>query len=126
MEEQSEAGNVDEISQLDCVRAVCQSEWGEGDEVRVLPCGHQFQTGCVDHWLGKHKECCLLCKTDVRTSWDPVTATWRGVADGGGGRRWEEEEGRIINDTIEGPRDVAVERLSQFSREAGLRTGLKK
>jgi hypothetical protein len=47
------------------VCAVCQSEWEEGDEVRVLPCGHQFHTGCVDRWLGQHKACCPLCKADV-------------------------------------------------------------
>jgi hypothetical protein len=97
-----EAANGDEISQLETktllactecegVCAVCQSEWEEGDEVRVLPCGHQFHTGCVDRWLGRHKACCPLCKADVRPSWDdvstqeewdPVTATWQGVVEG--------------------------------------------
>jgi hypothetical protein len=96
-----EAANSDEISQLETktllactecegVCAVCQSEWEEGDEVRVLPCGHQFHTGCVDRWLGRHKACCPLCKADVRPSWDdvstqeewdPVTATWQGVVE---------------------------------------------
>ena len=47
------------------VCAVCQCEWEEGDEVRVLPCGHHFHTGCVGQWLGKHRACCPLCKADV-------------------------------------------------------------
>jgi hypothetical protein len=27
---------------------VCQCEWELGDEVRVLPCGHQFHTHCIE------------------------------------------------------------------------------
>ncbi len=68
------------------VCAVCQCEWEEGDEVRVLPCGHNLHTGCVDNWLSRHKACCPLCKADVRPSWDdasgqdqwgPVEAVWK-------------------------------------------------
>jgi hypothetical protein len=103
-ERAGEAADGAEISQLetktlsactkcDGVCAVCQCEWEEHDEVRVLPCGHQFHTCCVDRWLSKHKACCPLCKADVRPSWDdvstqeewdPVAAAWRpGVEDQG-------------------------------------------
>jgi hypothetical protein len=51
---------------------VCQSEWQLGDEVRVLPCGHQFHTHCIDHWLTKHQASCPLCKKDVREEWEDV------------------------------------------------------
>ena len=95
----SEAAEGSEIAQLETktlsseactecegVCAVCQCEWEEGDEVRVLPCGHHFHTGCVDQWLGKHRACCPLCKADVRPAWDdasgqeqwdPVEAVWK-------------------------------------------------
>ena len=63
---------------------VCQSEWEEGDEVRILPCEHQFHTKCIDQWLKKHRANCPLCKKDVREDWedeeeqvwDPLTGTW--------------------------------------------------
>ena len=75
-ERAGEAADGAEISQLetktlsactkcDGVCAVCQCEWEEHDQVRVLPCGHQFHTCCVDRWLSKHKACCPLCKADV-------------------------------------------------------------
>jgi len=101
-ERAGEAADGAEISQLetktlsactkcDGVCAVCQCEWEEHDEVRVLPCGHQFHTCCVDRWLSKHKACCPLCKADVRPSWndvsaqewDPVAAAWRPRVDEG-------------------------------------------
>ena len=78
-------------TKCDGVCAVCQCEWEEHDEVRVLPCGHQFHTCCIDRWLSKHKACCPLCKADVRPSWDdlsaqeewdPVTAAWRQEGEG--------------------------------------------
>ena len=31
--------------------AVCLTEFEEGDEVRVLPCGHIFHLDCCDKWL---------------------------------------------------------------------------
>ena len=84
-ERAGEAADGAEISQLetktlsactkcDGVCAVCQCEWEEHDEVRVLPCGHQFHTCCIDRWLSKHKACCPLCKADVRPSWVGVNA----------------------------------------------------
>ena len=101
-ERAGEAADGAEISQLetktlsactkcDGVCAVCQCEWEEHDEVRVLPCCHQFHTCCVDRWLSKHKACCPLCKADVRPSWndvsaqewDPVAAAWRPRVDEG-------------------------------------------
>jgi len=64
---------------------VCQCDWEAGDEVRILPCAHQFHTQCIDQWLRKHKASCPLCKKDVREDWedeeeevwDPVSGTWK-------------------------------------------------
>jgi hypothetical protein len=69
---------------LDGSCAVCQCEWEKDDQVRVLPCEHQFHTACIDQWLRKHRANCPLCKKDVRQDWedeeeevwDPLTGTW--------------------------------------------------
>eukprot|EP00946_MAST-07B_sp_MAST-7B-sp1_P003523 g3523.t1 len=43
---------------------VCQCDFEAGDHVRVLPCGHDFHVGCIDHWL-KDNNSCVLCKAPV-------------------------------------------------------------
>ena len=68
---------------------VCQCDWEAGDEVRILPCEHQFHTQCIDRWLQKHKANCPLCKKDVREDWedeeeevwDPLSGTWKSASD---------------------------------------------
>jgi hypothetical protein len=82
-----------EIKTLSCSAEgscpVCQSEWEAGDEVRILPCEHQFHTKCIDQWLMRHRASCPLCKKDVREDWedeeeevwDPLTGTWRKSGD---------------------------------------------
>lgn len=71
--------------QLEGSCPVCQCDWESGDEVRVLPCDHQFHVKCIDEWLKKHKANCPLCKKDVREDWededeelwDPIEAAWK-------------------------------------------------
>ena len=58
----------DDLAEGSC--PVCQGDWEAGDEVRVLPCEHQFHTSCIDQWLRKHKANCPLCKKDVREDWE--------------------------------------------------------
>lgn len=31
--------------------SICTEDFKVGEDVRVLPCGHQFHPNCVDHWL---------------------------------------------------------------------------
>lgn len=45
---------------------VCQCEYEGGDEIRALPCDHEFHKECIDGWLADHKEC-PLCKASVST-----------------------------------------------------------
>mmetsp|Transcript_9185 Transcript_9185/g.13593 ORF Transcript_9185/g.13593 Transcript_9185/m.13593 type:complete len:478 (-) Transcript_9185:59-1492(-) len=51
---------------------ICLANFQDGDQLRVLPCGHNFHVGCIDHWLlGTYSddECittgCPTCKKTV-------------------------------------------------------------
>jgi len=45
--------------------AVCLDEFLEGDELRRLPCKHEFHTSCIDPWLLTRKRFCPVCKSDA-------------------------------------------------------------
>ncbi|CAL5339493.1 unnamed protein product [Camellia sinensis] len=45
---------------------ICLSEYEEEDEIRVLPCHHEFHMSCVDKWLKEIHGVCPLCRGDVR------------------------------------------------------------
>ena len=36
----------------------------DGDEIRTLPCAHEFHARSSDRWLGEHRTC-PMCKMDV-------------------------------------------------------------
>ena len=44
--------------------AICCAEYQFGDELRILPCKHEFHVACVDQWL-KLKRACPLCRHDI-------------------------------------------------------------
>jgi hypothetical protein len=44
--------------------AICMQDYKANDELRVLPCGHEFHTECVDKWLPM-KKICPLCRHDI-------------------------------------------------------------
>jgi hypothetical protein len=50
---------------------ICLEQFEDGDRLRVLPCGHQFHTGCIDKWLSgssSYEECFTsLCPTCKKT-----------------------------------------------------------
>ena len=50
---------------LECV--VCQEAFKQGENIRRLPCLHQFHAACVDPWLARHARC-PLCNTDISLS----------------------------------------------------------
>jgi len=45
---------------------VCLVDFDDGDELRVLPCGHSFHKECIDHWLLNSSTVCPVCKHDLR------------------------------------------------------------
>jgi hypothetical protein len=60
--EEGGAEEEDEDSTRSC--CICLEAFDEGDQLRMLPCLHDFHTGCIDPWL-KQNCTCPLCKEDV-------------------------------------------------------------
>lgn len=44
---------------------ICLVEYDEGDDVRILPCHHEFHKKCIDKWLKEIHRVCPLCRGDV-------------------------------------------------------------
>lgn len=44
---------------------ICLVEYEDGDEVRVLPCHHEFHRLCIDKWLKEIHRICPLCRGDI-------------------------------------------------------------
>lgn len=44
--------------------AICLEDFLMGDELRKLPCKHEFHVGCIDPWLLTRKRFCPVCKSD--------------------------------------------------------------
>ncbi|KAF9181987.1 hypothetical protein BGZ51_005038 [Haplosporangium sp. Z 767] len=45
--------------------AVCLGEYEVGDQVRTLPCHHQYHLECIDPWLLTVASFCPICKRDL-------------------------------------------------------------
>ncbi|VFQ63177.1 unnamed protein product [Cuscuta campestris] len=44
---------------------ICLVDYEDGDNLRVLPCRHEFHRACVDKWLKEVHRVCPLCRGDV-------------------------------------------------------------
>ncbi|KAI8603097.1 hypothetical protein EDD21DRAFT_413348 [Dissophora ornata] len=53
---------LDEVTGDTC--AVCLEEFEDGEELRILPCRHEFHCECIDPWLVRKSSTCPLCKYD--------------------------------------------------------------
>ncbi|KAF4510819.1 hypothetical protein G6O67_002682 [Ophiocordyceps sinensis] len=57
-------GGQTEDGHLGC--SICTEDFKVGEDVRVLPCNHQFHPNCVDPWLVNVSGTCPLCRLDLR------------------------------------------------------------
>ncbi|KAK1245377.1 hypothetical protein MKX08_005006 [Trichoderma sp. CBMAI-0020] len=46
--------------------SICTEDFKEGEDMRVLPCNHQFHPTCIDPWLLNVSGTCPLCRLDLR------------------------------------------------------------
>ena len=44
---------------------ICTETFADGEDLRMLPCSHQFHPGCVDPWLLNRSSTCPMCRSDV-------------------------------------------------------------
>ncbi|KXJ96936.1 hypothetical protein Micbo1qcDRAFT_229724 [Microdochium bolleyi] len=58
------AGENSGSGQVGC--SICTEDFEVGEDVRVLPCDHNFHPGCIDPWLLKVSGTCPLCRLDLR------------------------------------------------------------
>jgi len=61
----NEAGATSRIRHHQTSCAVCIEEYNEGDQLRQLPCQHEFHTECILPWLTERHSSCPLCKHDA-------------------------------------------------------------
>ncbi|CAG8466159.1 785_t:CDS:2 [Acaulospora morrowiae] len=45
--------------------AICLDEYIDEDELRIMPCKHEFHVACIDSWLTTRKKFCPFCKRDI-------------------------------------------------------------
>ncbi|KAF8246251.1 hypothetical protein K440DRAFT_662194 [Wilcoxina mikolae CBS 423.85] len=54
---------------------VCMEDFEQGQEVRVLPCQHNFHPDCIDPWLLNVSGSCPLCRIDLHPEEEPEDET---------------------------------------------------
>ncbi|KAF9960051.1 hypothetical protein BGZ70_008694 [Mortierella alpina] len=45
--------------------SICLTEYEAGEQIRTLPCFHQYHQGCIDPWLLYVVSLCPMCKRDL-------------------------------------------------------------
>ncbi|CAM6018254.1 unnamed protein product [Sphagnum balticum] len=53
--------------------AICLEDYEAGENLRLLPCRHEFHVDCIDQWLTTQRAFCPVCKRDAQSkSHEPV------------------------------------------------------
>ncbi|KAI8058507.1 hypothetical protein BDF22DRAFT_44038 [Syncephalis plumigaleata] len=45
--------------------AICLEDFVDDDQLRIMPCRHEFHIACIDPWLTTRKRFCPICKQDI-------------------------------------------------------------
>ncbi|RKP09112.1 hypothetical protein THASP1DRAFT_29101 [Thamnocephalis sphaerospora] len=107
--------------------AVCLDDFEDGDQLRQLPCQHQFHAVCIDPWLTEKAAECPLCKADFaplvpeppETSGDAEAGDGRAEStDTQGRQQWSTAVARIMSIAIYG--EDPEERAARRARRASL------
>ncbi|EEA24760.1 hypothetical protein TMatcc_007861 [Talaromyces marneffei ATCC 18224] len=53
---------------------ICTDDFVKGQDVRLLPCNHQFHPDCIDPWLINVSGTCPLCRIDLNPGGSTETA----------------------------------------------------
>ncbi|KAI9293317.1 hypothetical protein K502DRAFT_338103 [Neoconidiobolus thromboides FSU 785] len=61
--------------------AICLEDYIDEDELRILPCRHEFHIACIDPWLTTRKKFCPICKRDICPMIKPATERTRLLGD---------------------------------------------
>lgn len=69
------------ISAEDAACCICLANYGDGEELRELPCTHFFHMECVDKWL-KINALCPLCKAELGNTGDTASGANPDRSDG--------------------------------------------
>ncbi|RMJ21113.1 RING finger domain protein [Aspergillus sp. HF37] len=56
-------GTAPETGNFSC--PICTDDFVKGQDIRVLPCNHQFHPDCVDPWLVNVSGTCPMCRIDL-------------------------------------------------------------
>jgi hypothetical protein len=54
---------------------ICLQHFSHGDEIRKLPCNHEFHAKCVEQWLSDGHLTCPSCRRDINAPAAAATAT---------------------------------------------------
>ncbi|KEG10841.1 zinc finger protein, predicted [Trypanosoma grayi] len=90
------------------VCSICQDSFLAGTEVCRLPCGHMFDTDCLEHWFRRTRTCpnCRFLLQDVAQQYKDVVAPvwWRTTGDEEDGSRLKEDhslaETRVMPEAV--------------------------
>lgn len=50
--------------------AICLEDYKENEELRILPCEHEYHKNCIDEWLVKNNSSCPKCRQGANDSLD--------------------------------------------------------